>query len=619
MALAIDYKRYPLTEKLTAAQFSEIYTYLSRVEPSDTARLCENIVSETPFVGSFWDENGASKWTIVALDAFLRGRITEDQFVTIALLSAAVQQFVETAMAYSSFTHRTRGGEVTTEWNFTKVSGVPKCDRKIEVIDIGDPRYEECLGNFFRFMNPAERALLRAKVSLYPFAADRCIVLVPASDTSLQYLDPMLFRIVLATNAALYPFKGEEKFYMEGERQFVLPAFPVLRCAFSLGKVPIEVKPVIGEVTQADVVADRFCFSHVVGIDVMGAPLPQIADGHATGKGGFSFHDMYHCYTYWKSPSIKSMLLVNRILQLLVREEPRTPILDRLIGFYADSEFVRFSDFKGNVGYALNESKLFIDEGKIYRQKIVWDVAWNHSFWQWVCPDISFGLTSEELEYIRGHQRDAWPSYIEMEELLQKPKEYANIINALKPFDTHFRPHFSLALDIAIIKIYSLPEQIRKDLLSFLITLGTTKVRSSEWLRAEIMFDIFRVIQRDDRERIAKFARLAALNSVTILLRLILSSSTLIGWDRILECLDQCEFFDPGIVRSICAETESNEQYCYILINPDAKKYYCISNLERDKIDALQVLLKDLWDIPLIGLTKFVLKSFNLVGKKTLS
>ncbi len=613
MALAIDYKRYPLTQKLGETECSEIYTYLRSVTPSDIERLSANILGKTPFFGQFWDEFEASRWTIVALAGFFRGVISEDQFATIALLSAAVQQFINNPGGYSCFSYKSREGAVTHDWTFTKIEGAPKEGRKIQVLDTCDPRYEECLGKFFRFLNSEQRGLLKEKMSRSSLLADRCIILVPAPWSPLQYIDPMMFRVALATGTNLCPFTGDDRFFIEGEKHFVLPAFSLLRSAFLLGSVPIHLKPVLGEVKQEDVVADRFAFAHVVGLDIRGARLPNVADGHAAGKIGFSVHDIYHSYTYWKSPSIKSMYVVNRILKVLTREEPRPPLLDKLISFYADSEFVRFSEFHGSLGFALNEGGMLFSEGRIFRQKILEDVARYHPFWKWICPLDDFGLTGEDLAFVREHQSGEWPSYIEMAELVKKQETIFEIVQALQSFSKVYPDHFSLACQSLFIKVFSFPEQMRLDLLAFIVAVGTAKQPLSAELGSKMMLDLFRAIQSDDRRLLEKYAQFSKLKSITLFLTLIFSSISHPIFSRILQCLDQCDFFDPSISRKISVETDSGEIFCYILLNHMEKKQYYITNLEPAQRGDLQERLKDLFDLKEKDQTKFVLDSFNAV------
>ncbi|MBP9841982.1 MAG: hypothetical protein KBC64_06120 [Simkaniaceae bacterium] len=404
------YDRHELTCHLTDAEVGRLEIALSRIPPISVDQLCSDLESTAPFQGEFWSRYEYKTWPLVAFAALKAKRCTVDEFATISLLFAALKEFVYTETYYSMRSLR------PIFWETHRFDKEGFKDKGWRPISPSSPEYGKYLKIFFRRWNQeGELRLERALAKLAP--SDRYLFEIEMPRTSVEYWGPMIKAIKLATQDHLYPFL-EEGLNILGcaeKRQLVLPAFPVLRLFSELVNLamPICMIPRIGTMKESDIVKDRFCFSHVVALEMDEIPLPIEADGHPTGPFAFGLHDIYHTFTYATRLSKMIFLATNRMIQVL---RPsiffNDPTLDRLIARLIDAEFMNDYPIEGYlVGHLFNNRHLkdaWDARCGLYKRVILADIARHRPFWNYICND-NMGLSPEDMALVPPDPNPTFP------------------------------------------------------------------------------------------------------------------------------------------------------------------------------------------------------------------
>lgn len=239
----------------------------------------------------------------MALQAFLRGLISENQFATYCLLYQAIDQFIDHPSAVRQLHLRTAEGKFEHRIDISPLKSFS--DLFLDLFSIRhinlDKDQEDADRILKTFLNISDEQfetlkelILKEPCSEHYFYTFK----IPVGDV--HSWSPM-YKGILNPMHIWYPVndtKDPPPFLFSDWRQkvFVLPSFSMLQaylCAFHLEHA-IKMKPFMGKCTTK--VIEEYWLRHerVINVAMPGVAVPPVGDGHYGGLFMFSWHDVYH-------------------------------------------------------------------------------------------------------------------------------------------------------------------------------------------------------------------------------------------------------------------------------------------------------------------------------------
>ncbi len=234
------------------------------------------------------------------LHAFFQKKITSSQFATLAMMRAAVEQFILKPTALELYYPKVNVGE-TTSHSFVTALGSIDSKPTVYCFDplLPDDRSHRILQKYFN-LTDREWDSFVYYLSCMP-SSEQTFATFPLplgegpSLSGMQYaLDDVLN--VFHPVDERQPYSANLPLGMQ-PRVYVVPSFSMyqafLRVSYGTEHA-WDLEPILGKITKETIEYYKLRFKRPVGIGLPGAEGPEQADGHYAGRHIFSVHDLYH-------------------------------------------------------------------------------------------------------------------------------------------------------------------------------------------------------------------------------------------------------------------------------------------------------------------------------------
>jgi len=294
-ALASDpFESYALTHRLSEEQKTVIKAKLAEIPDEAIEAFIEDIQSRPV---SFEEEGIEQIYPIMGLAAWVKRKITDDQFATLAIFSQSYQQLVLESK-------RKRKGCQTL------------------VLGDGDnPEIDYYIQQVFQLDDVALDAF---KVMLRTLPMTERTLKVFKVHETLTETYPMLGEI-LSLMPLFHPCPDFNESFGPEMEAYAVFSMTAVKLAFSLQfSYPIEIRATLGVLSREDIEQAKLEDIRPISVGMPEALLPETADGNYAGRFGFILHDFYHAFRDCVVPVHHRCALrkINAIIRRLIVTQP---------------------------------------------------------------------------------------------------------------------------------------------------------------------------------------------------------------------------------------------------------------------------------------------------------